>query len=169
MRKLGKEETRLVELIGAYEGTDSDMQELSHLIETVSNNILFPEDELLSEILTNETGKKNIFELTVNWISYWGSLPENRYYGMQNEYSGRICCEIVRNGLLDGLDGSKFDGLIQIRRKYGSLQIMHRTLMQTFSRLLFHAIHLIDDEQARRIDQKMTELHDEYWYCCPFV
>ena len=169
MRKLGEEETRLVELMTAYKGTDSDMQELSHLIETVSNNILFPEDELLSEILSDENGKRNILCLSVYWISYWGSIPENRYYGMQNEYSGRICVEIVNNSLLEGFDVSMFDGLIETRRKYGSLQTMHRTLMQTFSGFLFHAIHLIDDEKARRIDQMMTDLHDECWYYCPFV
>ena len=167
MRKLGKEETRFVEMMKNYER--NNMSELSSLIDSVSNNTLFPEDELLSEIFVDETGKKNLFELAVNWISYWGSLPENRYYGMQNEYSGRVCIEIVKNGLLKGLDGSKYDGLIELKRKYGSLQIMHRTLMQTFSGFLFHAIHLLDNENARRIDEQMTDLHDEYWYCCPFV
>ena len=169
MKIICKEETRFVEILKSYKSNDNNLSELSSLIDSVSNNTLFPEDELLSEILSDENGKRNILCLSVYWISYWGSIPENRYYGMQNEYSGRICVEIVNNSLLEGFDVSMFDGLIETRRKYGSLQTMHRTLMQTFSGFLFHAIHLIDDEKTRRIDEQMTDLHDEYWYCCPFV
>lgn len=171
MRKLGKEETRFVEMMKEESFSNEDLVELSRLIESMVNNFGFHEDDVLQALLLDDAGKNNLTELSVRWIAYWGKQPEYRFDG-RNEVAGRICREIVGFESFEDLSsdiGDNFTDLIETRHKYGSLATMHRTLMQTFSGLLFHAIHLLNDENTRRIDQQMMEQHDEYWYDCPFI
>ena len=171
MSKLNEMETKYVEMMKAETFPNEDLIELSHDIESMVNNFGFHEDAVLQDLLCDDTGKKNLMELSVRWISYWGKQPEYRFDG-RNEVAGHICREIVGFESFEDLSsdiGDNFTDLIETRHKYGSLATMHRTLMQTFSGFVFHAIHLIDNENARRIDEQMTDLHDEYWYCCPFV
>ena len=171
MSKLNEMETKYVEMMKAETFSNEDLIELSHDIESMVNNFGFHEDAVLQDLLCDDTGKKNLMELSVRWISYWGRQPEYRFDG-RNAVAGCICREIIGSGCFDDITsviGDNFADMIETRNKYGSLQTMHRTLMQTFSGFLFHAIHLIDDEKTRRIDEHMTDLHDECWYCCPFV
>ena len=171
MSQLNEMETRFVEMMKAETFNKENMIELSRLIESMVNNFGFHEDAVLQDLLCDDTGKNNLTELSVRWISYWGKQPEYRFDG-RNAVAGCICREIVGCRCFDDIlsvIGNNFVALIETRHKYGSLETMHRTLMQTFSGFLFHAIHLLDNENARRIDEQMTDLHDECWYYCPFV
>ena len=154
----------------------TDAKVLYDLTHAVTNNFSVH----LAEISTALADDKAAVQLALTWIAYWGVQPDYCFDG-RNEYSGLVCRVIANSDYFkDVLRGNSFltyfnkrwnpDWFIDFSKfveKYG--QNYHRTLMQTFSSLLFRILaknsYISNTEMMYFINGQFGE----DWYRTPFI
>lgn len=146
-----KEESKFVEMI---KGGTPDLAELAHLIDEISNNYSFSWKEIGDTL----HGSKNMLGLAVAWITYWKDVPIPSYFE-RNTYALEACRRIWNNPdfrsmadpVLRSDYGKQFAGLMEIRyASYSSayLKYMHRTLIQTFTKLVLYFLDQAEEFAA---------------------
>ena len=121
-------------------------KEIIIALDYMANSYSFKEQEVLSRL--TDKGKDNLTYLAEQWVQYWASDEGKDRTDLRNEKSTEICgvlAPCIENG---NKEERKLFPFI-----YEEIRPMHRTLVQTSSRLMFNHLKESNDKVAQKLEE----------------
>lgn len=163
------------------EHTDQ-IQALSAAISDEVNNLFFPCETIVEELLNDDVARKRFLHIALQWIRSRAEDFNHGFYDGRDEASAKISSELLNSCYIqkklkyEGASAEFAKRLVYGSRKTGFgddlvLCRMHRTLKQTFSSLVFCFLNCLETGNAdlEAILEQMRDRYGKHWYQCPFI
>lgn len=155
---------------------------LADTISEESNNMFFPFEEIAKEIQQECVANARFLRLAAQWVEARANDYVEKNYDGRDEVSAKIGNELFDSHYIQEELG-KEDAFSVIAKTviYGvrrncfidnyALQRMHRTLKQSFSKLVFRYLDLLETGSIthKTMLEQMREKYGADWYRCPFI
>jgi len=139
------------------------------------NNYGFDRKKALEDIRKDPESEKYFMGLSLLWVKACAEDAKQPWaYDDRNEHSVKICERLAETRLFQMENVQGYLGQTDkrmVRQTVDELRNLHRTLMQTFSSLVFYYLRekAAEDEKVQRAIQKLNLEYVTGWERCPLI